>query len=94
VGRADDDVCDGRRHAHLDARVALLGKLALEELVELRVEDSIGDELSALGAVTGKRCLISPGNFFSEGHEEAYIAPVGTEAMFAVACSVLVEVVV
>ena len=51
VGGADDDVGDGGSDADLDARVALLSQLALEELVELGVEDTIGDELSPLGAV-------------------------------------------
>lgn len=51
VGGADDDVGDGGRDADLDARVALLGELALEELVELGVEDTVSDELSPLGAV-------------------------------------------
>lgn len=50
VGGADDDVGDGRGDADLDARVALLGQLALEELVQLGVEDAISDELSPLGA--------------------------------------------
>lgn len=49
VRRADDDVGHGRGDADLDARVALLGQLTLEELVQLSVEDAIGDELSALG---------------------------------------------
>jgi len=49
----DDDVGDGRGDADFDARVALLGELALEELVELGVENTICDELSALGAVNG-----------------------------------------
>ena len=49
VGCADDDVGDGRGDADLDARVALLGQLALEELVQLGVEDTVGDELPALG---------------------------------------------
>ena len=51
VGGADDDVGDGRGDADLDAGVALLSQLALEELVELGVEDTVGDELSALGDV-------------------------------------------
>lgn len=51
VGGADDDVGYRGGDADLDAGVALLGQLALEELVELSVEDAIGDELSALGAV-------------------------------------------
>lgn len=50
VGGADDDVGDGWGNADLDARVTLLSKLALEELVQLGVEDTIGDELSPLGA--------------------------------------------
>ena len=54
VGCADDDVGDGGGDADLDARVALLGQLALEELVQLGVEDSICDELSPLRAVA--RC--------------------------------------
>lgn len=51
VGSADDDVGDGGSDAHFDAGVALLGKLALEELVQLGVEDTVSDELSALGTV-------------------------------------------
>jgi len=50
VRRADDDVGDGGGDADLDARIALLGQLALEELVQLGVEDTVGDELSPLGA--------------------------------------------
>lgn len=50
VGGADDDVGDGRGDADLDAGVTLLGELALEELVELGVEDTVSDELLALGA--------------------------------------------
>lgn len=51
VGGADDDVGDGGGDADFDARVSLLGQLTLEELVQLGVEDTIGDELSPLGAV-------------------------------------------
>lgn len=51
VGGTDDDVGDGRSDADLDAGVTLLGKLALEELVQLGVEDTVSNELSALGAV-------------------------------------------
>lgn len=39
--RPDDDVGDGGRDADLDAGVTLLGELALEELVQLGVEDSV-----------------------------------------------------
>lgn len=38
---ADDDVGDGRCNADLDAGVALLGQLALEELVQLGIEDTV-----------------------------------------------------
>lgn len=55
VGGADDDVGYRGGDADLDAGIALLGQLALEELVELSVEDAIGDELSALGAIWGKK---------------------------------------
>jgi len=41
VGGADDDVGDGRGDADLDTGVTLLSKLALEELVELGVEDTV-----------------------------------------------------
>lgn len=52
VGGADDDVGDGRCDADLNAGVTLLSQLALEEFVQLGVEDTVGDELSALGAVS------------------------------------------
>lgn len=51
VGGADDDVGNGRGDADLDAGVSLLGQLALEELVQLGIEDTVSDELSPLGAV-------------------------------------------
>ena len=41
VGGADDDVGDGGRDADLDTGVFLLSELALEELVQLGVEDTI-----------------------------------------------------
>ena len=41
VGGTDDDVGDGRRNADLDTRVTLLSKLALEELVQLGVENTV-----------------------------------------------------
>lgn len=50
VGGSDDDIGDGGGNADLDAGVALLSELTLEELVELGVEDTVGDELSPLGA--------------------------------------------
>lgn len=55
VGGADDDVGDGGSDADLDAGVALLGELTLEELVELGVEDTVSDELSPLGAAREKK---------------------------------------
>ena len=51
VGGADDNVGHGGGNAHFDARVALLGEFALEELVQFSVEDSIGDKLSPLRTV-------------------------------------------
>ena len=51
MGGTDDDVGYGWGDADLDARVSLLSKLTLEELVELGVEDTVSDELSALGDV-------------------------------------------
>lgn len=54
LGGADDDVGHGGRDADLDAGVTLLSELALEELVELGVEDTVSDELSPLGAI-GKK---------------------------------------
>lgn len=57
VGGTDDDVGDGRGDADFDARVSLLSQLALEELVQLGVEDSVGDELSPLGTVWRRRSV-------------------------------------
>lgn len=51
VGGTDDDIGDGGGNADFDAGVALLGKLTLEELVQLGVEDTVSDELSPLGTV-------------------------------------------
>lgn len=51
VGGTDDDVGNGGGDADLDARVTLLSELALEELVQLGVEDTVSDELSPLGAI-------------------------------------------
>lgn len=63
VGCADDDVGDGWGDTDFDTGVSLLSQLALEELVQFGVENTIGDELSALGAVH-KKFIISPANFF------------------------------
>lgn len=54
VGGADDDVGDGGSDADFDARVSLLSQLALEELVQLGVEDTVSDELSPLGTIFGR----------------------------------------
>lgn len=48
---ADDDVGDGGSDADFDARVSLLCQLALEELVQLGIEDTICYKLSPLRAV-------------------------------------------
>lgn len=55
VGGADNDVGDGGGDADFDAGVTLLSQLALEELVQLGVENTVGDELSALGTVSQKK---------------------------------------
>jgi hypothetical protein len=48
VGCADDDVGDGGGDSNFNTRVSFLSQLALEELVQFSVEDTIGDELSPL----------------------------------------------
>jgi hypothetical protein len=48
VGCADDDVGDGGGDSNFNTRVSFLSQLTLEELVQFRVEDTIGDELSSL----------------------------------------------
>ena len=48
VGCADDDVGDGGGDSNFNTRVSFLSQLALEELIQFRVEDTIGDELSSL----------------------------------------------
>lgn len=68
VGGADDDVGDGGSDADLDAGVALLSELALEELVELGVEDTVGDELSPLGAGRDKMLVDVDGKKSGDDH--------------------------
>jgi len=46
---ADDDVGDCGCNSDLNTRVSLLSQLALEELVQLSEEDTIGHELASLG---------------------------------------------
>lgn len=60
---ADDDIGDGRGDADLDAGVALLGQLTLEELVQLGIENTVSDELSALGTVGRKKETMSVSGF-------------------------------
>lgn len=43
------DIRDGRSHSDLNSRVSLLGQLALEELVQFGIENTVGDELATLG---------------------------------------------
>lgn len=62
LGGTDDDIGDGRGDADLDARVTLLSELALEELVQLGVEDTVSDELSPLGAVDESQISINTQN--------------------------------
>lgn len=50
VGGSNDDVGDGGGNANFDARVALFRQFTLEELVQLSEENTICNELSALGA--------------------------------------------
>lgn len=43
------DIGDGRGDADLYTRVTLLGQLAGEELVQLGIKNTVGDELATLG---------------------------------------------
>ena len=43
------DISHGRRDANLDTRVSFLCQLALEELVQFGVKDTVCDELPTLG---------------------------------------------
>lgn len=45
LGGHDDDLSAGGCDADLDAGVAILGQLTGQELVQLSLEDSVGDEL-------------------------------------------------
>lgn len=47
------DVGDGRGDADFDTRITLLGQLAGEELVQLGIENTVGDELATLGDSLG-----------------------------------------
>lgn len=50
------DVSHSRRDADLHARVSFLGQLALEELVQLGVENTVGDELPTLRDGSARLC--------------------------------------
>jgi hypothetical protein len=43
------DISNSRRNSNFNTTVSLLSQLALEQLVELSVEDSVGHELASLG---------------------------------------------
>lgn len=78
VGGTDDDVGDGGGDADFDARVTLLSQLALEELVQLGVENTVGDELSPLGAtmktgVSAKHVLGGDFRFIHHGQPRTAI---------------------
>jgi hypothetical protein len=47
IMRTDIGDCGG--HSDFNARIAFLGQLALEEFVQLGIEDTVSDELAALG---------------------------------------------
>jgi len=49
LGGVDDDLSAGWGGTDLEARVALLGELAGEQLVQLSLEDTVSDELALLG---------------------------------------------
>lgn len=73
VGGADDDVGDGGRDADLDARVTLLSELALEELVQLGVEDTIcSAKMSAPVVQPPITSLIPPRSACSSGRQIPY----------------------
>ena len=54
---SDDDVGDSWCDSYFDTRVAFLSKLALEKLIELCVEDTVGNELAALADVHSRHRL-------------------------------------
>lgn len=47
--RQNDDLRLVGRHSHLNTGIAVLGQLAAQKLVQFRLENAIGDELSLLG---------------------------------------------
>jgi hypothetical protein len=61
--KARTDVSNCGSYPDLDARVALLSELALEELVQFGIENTVSDELAAFG--DGSLC---------SGHDCTYLA--------------------
>jgi hypothetical protein len=61
--KAPTDVSNCGSYPDLDARIALLSQLSLEELVQFRIENTISDELAAFG--DGPLC---------GGHDCTYLA--------------------
>jgi hypothetical protein len=79
--RTDIGDCGG--HSDFNAGVAFLRQLALEEFVQLSIEDTIGDELAALG--DGALCSSHDCRFckfrscqLSRGHHANYWTDNGT----------------
>ena len=58
MGGADDDVGDGGSDADLDAGVTLLGQLALEELVQLSIEDTVCEGLCQPSSMCAIFCVL------------------------------------
>jgi hypothetical protein len=78
VGCADDDVGDGGSDADLDARVALLGELTLEELVQFGIEDAVRSvEVSYLHELLVHARIIPQPNlqFISIHHPNRFVFP-------------------
>lgn len=55
-GELHTDISDGRSDSDFDTRVALFSQLTLEELVQLGIKDTVGDELATLAdsALSGR----------------------------------------
>lgn len=58
-GGLDDDLGAQGRNTDLDARVTILSQLALEELVQLGVEDTVSDELKGGGKCFFPKIFVS-----------------------------------
>lgn len=62
------DISDGGSNSDFNTRVTLLGQLTLEELVQLSIENTVGDELATLGncSLLGRHdcgCCVGGGGF-------------------------------